>query len=40
MMRLLSAKYAIARSLYRVQRKIGHSRSSAVCVALSAFIPQ
>lgn len=39
MMRLLSAKYAIARSLYRVQRKFGHSRRMAFRTALQAFIP-
>jgi|GEM_PF-1916519 len=39
MMARLSAKCAIARSLYSVQRKFGHSRRMALCTALQAFIP-
>ncbi|BBB59913.1 hypothetical protein UNDKW_1640 [Undibacterium sp. KW1] len=39
MMRTLSAKYTIARSLYSVQRKFGHSRRMALRTAMQAFIP-
>ncbi|WP_255456538.1 hypothetical protein [Undibacterium sp. YM2] len=39
MMRTLTAKYTIARSLYSVQRKFGHSRRTAFRTALQAFIP-
>lgn len=39
MMRTLSAKYTIARSMYRIQRKFGHSRRMALRTAMQAFIP-
>ncbi len=39
MMARLSAKCAIARCLYRVQRKLGHGRRMAARIAMQAFIP-
>jgi hypothetical protein len=36
----LSARYTIARSLYRVQRAFGFSRRAALVTALTAFIPE